>query len=147
MFWWILFSLITVFGVVSIIVYCIKERKGEYLSENWFFAGLFCLIIGFICLICSAGIVSSYNTFERVFEIQRETLEIVDVKTSDVTYITDILENNMKLAEYKASNEIYGFFSFIPDRVQNIVPLGVEMPKGISFYRNRLSSSLKRKLP
>ena len=128
MFWWILFSVITVFGVVSMIVYCTKERKGEYISENWFFVGLLCLIVGGFCLICAAGIVSSYNTFERAFEIQREALEVIDIKTSDITYVTDILENNMKLAKYKASNDIYGIFSFIPDRVQNIVPLGVGMP-------------------
>ena len=128
MFWWILFSLITIFGAVSITVYYIKDRKGKYISENWFFTGLLCLVVGGICLLCSIGVVSSYNTFERAFEIQREALEVIDVKTSDITYIADILENNMKLAEYKASNEIYGFFSLIPDRVQNIIPLGVGMP-------------------
>ena len=128
MFWWILFSLITVFGAVSMIVYYIKDRKNKYLCENWFFVGLLCLLIGVICLLCSIGVVSSYNTFERAFEIQREALEVIDVKTSDITYIADILESNMKLAEYKASNEIHGFFSLIPNRVQNIVPLGVGMP-------------------
>ena len=125
MFWWILFSLTAIAGIFCIIYYAIKSNIR---SEAWLAVGLILTITGFFCLICAAGIVSTYNTFERAFEIQREALEIIDIKTSDITYVTDILENNMKLAEYKASNEIYGIFSFIPDRVQNIVPLGVGMP-------------------
>lgn len=127
MFWFILFGLITVFGIYSLTYYIIKDNRYSC-DEGWVVIGVICIILGCIALVCVGTIIADYNTFEVSFETQREILNMIDINTSDVTFIADIITDNKILANYKARNELFGFFSLIPDRVQNITPLGIEMP-------------------
>jgi hypothetical protein len=120
-FWCIIIALLAIATIVLFIVSpkCYSEVP---LLLACVFA--FCTFIGGAATLCSR---SEYIEFERAFEIQRETVAFIEQTQSPETlyYVADIGELNAELAKWQACYETYGIFCTVPDRVLDIMPIGV----------------------
>lgn len=127
MIFWI--SVIVVL-VILLIVGIVGNRKARYNTDTYFgltiISAIILFIVGLVVICCYC----EYATFERSFEIQREIYEEISTSEStpinDLYLTTDIIEANSQLADYKASKEIFGPFSIVPERVFDIAPIGTE---------------------
>ena len=92
------------------------------------------LCIGCICAFCALLVAigtscsrAEYIEFEKAFEIQRETVAFIEQTQSPeaLYYVADIGELNAELAKWQACYETYGIFCTVPERVLDIMPIGV----------------------
>lgn len=87
-------------------------------------------LISCMAVFCSISTLHEYKVFKESFEEQRliyETMNTTD-ETNKLLIMTDILEANKQLSEYKAEKRVYKEFTMIPESVFEIPAIG--MPVG-----------------
>jgi hypothetical protein len=87
-------------------------------------------LISCMAIICSISTLHEYKVFKESFEEQRLVYEVMNTadETNKLLIMTDILEANKQLSEYKAEKRVYKEFTMIPESVFEIPAIG--MPVG-----------------
>lgn len=114
--WSIVFIIIALFFFFCLI----RGRK----NDTWHFTAFLVALVEFLIAIIILVGTLSYIQFEASFNITKQQCGLAESGNSAVLII-DIAEANKQLADYQAFNQLFGIFSFAPDRVNYITPIGL----------------------
>lgn len=121
MIFWMILAILLVIGSYGMFCW---DRYSE--SEWKWIISLISFVIAIVIFICSPLCYLDYKHFTVEYEIIRETYENYEFEMDAVTKAIDIYEANKELAGYKASKELWGFASVVPNSVYDIKPIGLE---------------------
>lgn len=121
MIFWMILAVLLVIGSYGMF------RWDQSSESGWKWGiSLISFLVAIVIFICSPACYFDYKHFTVEYEIIRETYENYKFEMDAVTKVIDIYKANEELASYKASKELWGFTSVIPDSVYDIKPIGLE---------------------
>ena len=125
MIFWVCITLLAV--IIGIAFFCAGSENTW--RADWAWPCAFIMWGLAVCISVAMIVVPlDYQRFETEFEIKREMYNEIasnsDIDVNKLMLMTDILDANKELANFQTKNIMYGFASFIPDRVHDIKPLG-----------------------
>ena len=121
MIFWMILAALLVIGSYG--MFCWYQNSvGEWKWAISFISFMIAIVI----FICSPICYFTYKHFTVEYEIIRETYENYKLEMDAVTKVIDIYGANEELASYKASKELWGFISVVPNSVYDIKPIGLE---------------------
>ena len=122
MIFWMILAVLLVIGSYGMSYWYKRSAKSVWKWTVSFVSFMVAIIIFISSTICYF----EYKHFTIEYEIIRETYENYKFEIDAITKVIDIYEANEKLAGYKASKELWGFASVVPDSVYDIKPIGLE---------------------
>lgn len=130
--WWIIFIIFVMIAAILFLWGGITKNQSLYDCGDMFIGiGIITSIIAFFLLIaCISGPVE-YRKWEESFNIQKQMY--ADYNFSDnenIIIMTDIINANRILAEKQAARKLYGNWTFVPERIFEMTPIGFETNKG-----------------
>ena len=121
MIFWMILAVLLAIGSYG--MFCWYQNSiGEWKWAVSFISFMAAIII----FICSPICYLDYKHFTVEYEIIRETYENYKFEMDAVTKVIDVYGANEELASYKASKELWGFASVVPNFVYDIKPIGLE---------------------
>ena len=121
MIFWLILAVLLIVGSYGMFCW---YRNSE--SEWKWAISLISFIVAILIFILSPILYFDYKHFTVEYEIIRETYENYKFEMDAITKVIDVYEANGELAGYKASKELWGFASVVPNSVYDIKPIGLE---------------------